>query len=69
MSDEGNRYATVLWDDQSGYITGFFSKLRSDIPQQLHDHIKSVKTEDLDHIWVQALVPRLGLADLIGHHV
>eukprot|EP01047_Picozoa_sp_COSAG01_P023056 COSAG01_NODE_1389_length_10493_cov_12.367414_6_plen_128_part_00 len=22
MSDEGNRYATVLWDDQSGYITG-----------------------------------------------
>ena len=26
------------------------------------------KLEGLDHIWVQALVPRLALADLIGHH-
>jgi hypothetical protein len=44
-SREGNNYAVVMIDEATGWITGFFVKVRSDITHELAEHIKRVRAD------------------------
>ena len=44
-SRQGSSYAVVMIDSASGFMTGFFVALRSDIPLALSEHILKIRAD------------------------
>ena len=44
-SRQGSSYAVVMIDSASGFMTGFFVALRSDIPLALSEHIRKMRAD------------------------